>query len=133
VDYFDDVHVSEDFLLSRKITDLGFKILFDPQAKVLHFGVKPAMHMLSYIRKELNRGKNHYRTQLINQNLFGRLPISPFVSIPFYPSIVIMRGFRELIKVGRASTFRNSVLFLPHIIVGALIWSTAYIKEAYAS
>ena len=129
--FFDEIDAYEDFLLSRRITQTGFRILFDPAAKVLHFGTPPNMAPYFYMKKEIKRAKAHFYAQTINRNIFGRLPMHHYLVVLFAPSIVLMRTLREIYKLKYTSVWRVPAKFLvvPHIIMGGLIWGFAYVHE----
>ena len=129
--FFDEIDAYEDFLLGRKVTQMGFRILFDPAAKVLHFGTPPNMTPHFYMKKEIERAKAHFYAQTINQNIFGRLPMHRFCAVLFTPSIVFMRTLREIYKLKYTSACQASekILVVPTIIIGGFIWSFAYVRE----
>jgi glycosyltransferase involved in cell wall biosynthesis len=131
VGFFDEIDAYEDFLLGRRITQMGFRILFVPAAKVLHFGMPPIMTPNCYIKKEIERAKAHFHAQTVNQKIFGRLPMHRFGVVFFAPSIVFMRTFREIYKLISTSTSQSfeKYLILPHLIIGGFVWSFAYLHE----
>lgn len=50
VGFFDEsLDAYEDFVLSKRITNAGYRILFEPNAKVVHFGIIPEMSTRSYL------------------------------------------------------------------------------------
>ena len=128
--FFDkNLHVGEDFLLSKRIMDLGFKLLFDPAAKVSHYGTKPNMSFRSYLEKEIERGKAYFHVQIRNKRMYRRLPMHRLLVLLFAPSIILSRILREIYKLKyvRASA---KPLLLPFIVIGGFIWGCTYVKEA---
>lgn len=128
----ENLHAYEDFLLSRKITDMGFKILFESKAKVLHIRNNHLMNLNSYIKKEKKRGQAHFLAQTVNKHIFGRLPMNPLLVLPFMPLIATARTCRELYKLRRLFNLTKYISYLPHIVMGGLAWSFGYTKEAFS-
>ena len=124
----------EDFFLSTKIIKAGYKILFDPKAKILHYGIPPNMTLDSYICIENIWGKTHYKVQMINKYIWGRLPMNKIVALLLGPSIVFARIARELFKLFRFSNItRNTFTLLPYLGIGGVAWATAYVKAVLLS
>lgn len=129
--FFDEIDAYEDFLLCRRITQMGFSILFDPAAKVLHFGTPSNMTPYFYIKKEIERAKAHFYAQTINKNIFGRLPMNHYCAVLFAPSIVLARTLREIYKLKYTHLCEFAkFLVVPHIIMGGFIWGFAFVHEA---
>jgi cellulose synthase/poly-beta-1,6-N-acetylglucosamine synthase-like glycosyltransferase len=129
VGFFDNLHVGEDFLLSRKIIDLGFKLLFDPAAKVLHYGTSPNMSTRSFIAKEIEMGQAYFYCQIRNKKLLGRLPTQRFFVLLLIPSIISVRILRQIYKLKYLPTLARPLL-IPCLIMGGIVWGFSYAKEA---
>ena len=129
--FFDDnLDAYEDFELCNRITQTGSKIIFDPDAKVLHFGVNPTMSSYSFMINEIERAKAHLYAQISNQNIFGRLPMHRVSALLFTPSIVLSRIIRQIVKLKYSKAPRILIL-LPYIMMGGLIWGFTYVKEVF--
>lgn len=127
--FFDDtLDAYEDFELCNRITQIGSKLFFDPDAKVLHFGVHPSMSSYSFMINEIERAKSHLYAQISNPNIIGRLPMHPVSALLFTPSIVLARITRQIIKLKYAKAPKILIL-LPYVIKGGLIWGCTYVKE----
>lgn len=124
-----NLHVGEDFLLSQRIVDLGFELLFDPSAKVLHYGTEPDMLSRSYFEKEIQFGRAYFHVQIRKKNIFRRLPVHRVFVLLFAPSIIIARIFREVYKLKYVRASTNPFL-LPIMVMGGLTWGCTYVKEA---
>ncbi len=133
VNFFDEeLDIYEDFLLSRKITDVGYKILFEPQAKILHFGIRSDLNFSSYLSRERKTGEAHFKAQVVNKNMFGRLPMNPVLVSFFIPSIIIARVARESYKLFRIPNFtKQAFALMPCLLGGGFMWSCGYFKIAF--
>lgn len=133
VNFFDEeLDIYEDFLLSRKITDSGYKILFDPKAKILHFGIRSDLNFSSYLYRESKLGEAHFKAQTVNKNMFGRIPMNPILLPIFVPSITVARIARESYKLLRIPNFtRQAIVFVPYLLGGGFMWSCAYFRTAF--
>jgi glycosyltransferase involved in cell wall biosynthesis len=131
--FYEELDAYEDFLLSRKITDAGYKILFEPQAKILHFGIRDDLKFESYLRREWKNGEAHFKAQAINKNMFGRIPMNPLASSIFAPSIMMARIARESYKLLRIPNFaRHAITCIPYLLSGGFVWSCAYVKMSFS-
>ncbi|MBN1618218.1 glycosyltransferase [Candidatus Dojkabacteria bacterium] len=133
VGYFDEtLHAGEDTLLSQKIADLDFSLLFDPTAIVFHYGIRPNMSFGDYLKKEIQFGKAYFKVQIRNKNIIRRLPTNRISILLFAPSIIVVRILKEIYKIRSSHAFANPFV-LPIIVIGGFIWGSAYIKEALLS
>jgi len=120
----------EDFILSHKILENGYKILFDPSAKVYH--LEKELSAIDYVKNEIRKGKWHYKAQLFYKNMFGRLPANRVLASFLLPSIIFGRSAREVYKLRYALRFSNLAL-IPLLIIGASAWGVSYTKETFSS
>ena len=120
----------EDFVLSKKITNLGYKILFDPNAKVLHFGIIPDLSLASYLAREQKMGEAHFSAQTVNDTIFGRMPSNKLLVLLFFPSLVLSRSTREIYKLLRVRRIASSLLISPYLVFGSIIWALSYVRCA---
>lgn len=134
VNFFDEeLDAYEDFLLSRKITDAGYKILFEPQAKILHLGIRDDLEFESYLRREWKNGEAHFKAQAINKNIFGRIPMNPLGLSLYFPSLIMARIARESYKSLRIPNFaRYAITSVPYLFSGGFVWSFACLKTSFS-
>lgn len=117
----------EDFMLSRAITDRNYQIIFEPAAKVTHFGITPTMTLRAYLTKEQKMGAAHFKAQTCNKYIFGRLPMEPKMVIIYAPMIMISRAVRETYKLLRVRRRAEDILALPTLLMGSFNWASAYV------
>lgn len=130
----EELDMYEDFLVSRKITDAGYKILFEPSASVLHLGVLPQTSLRSYLVKEQKMGEAHFRAQKVNKFIFGRLPMEKIAALLFTPLIILLRAVRELYKLLRVPSFAvRAFSCLPVLFMGSISWGVSYVKASFSS
>lgn len=120
----------EDFVLSKKITNLGYKVLFDPNAKVLHFGIIPNLSIASYLARERKMGEAHFSAQTVNNTIFGRLPTNKYVVLLFFPSLVLSRSAREIYKLLRVRRIASDLLIIRYLVYGSVTWALSYVQSA---
>jgi glycosyltransferase involved in cell wall biosynthesis len=120
----------EDFVLSKKITNLGYTILFDPNAKVLHFGIIPNLSLGSYLAREQKMGEAHFSAQTVNDTIFGRMPSNKLLVLLFFPSLVLSRSTRQMYKLLRVRRIASSLLISPYLVFGSVTWSLSYVRSA---
>ena len=130
---FDDkLDQYEDFLLSRKITDSGYRVLFEPKAKVTHFGISPTMTLNDYLTRERKLGAAHFRVQVSNKFIFGRLPMDKKIVVLFSPMIIFSRATRELYKLLRVRRCASDIYAIPILIMGSMNWALTYVHLSRA-
>lgn len=117
----------EDFLISKKITNAGYRIIFDPKAKVQHLGVSPTMTLNDFLTKERQLGAGHFRAQISYKFIIGRLPMDKKMVILFSPMIVLSRTGRELYKLVRVRQCTSDIFAIPLLVMGSINWALAYI------
>ncbi|MCJ7634618.1 glycosyltransferase [Candidatus Bathyarchaeota archaeon] len=128
VECFDDkLDMYEDFLLSKKIANSGYRVIFEPKAKVLHFGILPTMTLNDYLAKERKMGAAHFRAQISNKFIFGRLPMDKKLVILFSPMIFFSRAARELYKLLRVRRCISDISAIPILVMGSINWALAYV------
>ena len=131
VGFFDEsLDVYEDFVLSKKVTNAGFRILFEPNAKAVHFGIIPKMSKYSYLARERRMGAAHFGAQTVNKFIFGRLPMNRYIVSPFVPLIILARSTRELWKLLRVRRIAADVFILPYLLLGSVVWGLSYVHES---
>lgn len=128
---FDDkLDMYEDFMLSKKIANCGYRVIFDPKAKVLHFGILPTMTLNDYLAKERKMGEAHFKAQLSNKFIFGRLPMDKKMVLLYSPLIVVSRAVRELYKVLRVRRCAFDISAVPILVIGSLNWTLSYVYSS---
>ena len=132
--FFDEeLDAYEDFLLSKRIIDAGYKILFEPKAKILHYGTRADLKFQSYLRKEWKRGEDHFKAQAIDRNMFGRMPMNPVILSIFVPSLFAARISRDSYKLLRVPNFaRFALACIPYLLSGGFVWSFGYVKMSFS-
>jgi glycosyltransferase involved in cell wall biosynthesis len=120
----------EDFILSQKLLKNGYKLLFDPSAKTYH--LEKELSAIDYIKNEIQKGKWHYRAQSLCKNMFGRLPTNRVLASFLLPSIIFVRGAREVYKLRYALRVSN-LAFIPLFMIGASVWGVSYLTEVFSS
>jgi len=130
---FDDkLDQYEDFLLSKKITNSGYLVIFDPKARVTHFGVPPTMTLNEYLTKERKLGAAHFMAQVSYKFIFGRLPMGKKMVILFSPMIVFSRATRELYKMLRVRRRASDIYAIPILVMGSVNWALTYVHLSRA-
>ena len=131
VGLFDEsLDVYEDFILSKRITNAGYRILFEPSAKVVHFGITPEMSTSSYMAREQRMGAAHFGAQTVNRFIFGRLPMNRYLVLPFVPLIVLSRATRELWKLLRVRRLATDIFAVPYLLLGSVMWGLSYARAS---
>jgi len=131
VGFFDEcLDAYEDFVLSKRITNAGYRILFKPDAKVVHFGITPEMSTHSYMARERMMGAAHFGAQTVNRFIFGRLPMNRYLVLPFVPLIVLSRATRELWKLLRVRRVATDIFAVPYLLLGSVMWGLSYARAS---
>jgi glycosyltransferase involved in cell wall biosynthesis len=131
VGFFDEcLDVYEDFVLSKRITDADYRILFEPNAKVVHFGIPPEMSTYSYMARERRMGAAHFGAQTVNRFIFGRLPMNRYLVLPFVPLIMLSRATRELWKLLRVRRMATDIFAIPYLLLGSVMWGLSYARAS---
>jgi glycosyltransferase involved in cell wall biosynthesis len=131
---FDDkLDMYEDFLLSKKIANFGYRVIFDPKAKVFHFGILPTMTLNDYLSKERKLGAAHFRAQISYKFIFPRLPMDKKMVILFSPMIIFSRAVRELYKLLRVRRCAYDISALPILVMGSINWGLSYVHLSRVS
>lgn len=134
VGFFDEcLDVYEDFVLSKRITSAGYRILFEPNAKVVHFGIAPKMSTYSYMARERKMGAAHFGAQTVNKSIFGRLPMNRHLVLPFVPLIMLSRATRELWKLLRVRRVVTDIFVVPYLLLGSVMWGMSYARASRLS
>jgi len=128
-----ELDMYEDFLLSKRIGDSGYRIVFEPRAKVVHFGIVPTMTLREYAARERKTGAAHFRAQTIEKAIFGRLPMHRYMVLPFVPLIVLMRTVREICKLLRVRRSAADAFALPLLLLGSAVWSLSYARTSWVA
>jgi glycosyltransferase involved in cell wall biosynthesis len=127
VGFFDEkLDAYEDFVLSKRITNAGYRILFEPNARVMHFGIIPKMTTHSYLTRERKLGAAHFRAQTFNKFIFPRLPMNRHLVLPIVPLIIIARATRELYKLLRVRRLAPDIFAVPYLVLGSIMWGSSY-------
>jgi glycosyltransferase involved in cell wall biosynthesis len=121
----------EDFVLSKKITNLGYKILFEPKAKVLHFGIIPNLNVVSYLARERKMGEAHFCAQTVNKTILGHLPTNKYVVLLFFPSLAMSRLAREAYKLLRVRRKASDLLIIRYLVYGSATWALSYVRGSF--
>lgn len=138
VGFFDEeLDAYEDFVISKKIQDQGFKILFDPAPKVLHYNVayeqESKKALIAYMEREKQLGKTHFLAQVSERSITGRLPMQPLAIIFLTPSVVLARILRQLAKIIESKNSAKLTLkCIPHIVLGGILWGFSYGGKAFS-
>jgi glycosyltransferase involved in cell wall biosynthesis len=120
------IHAGEDAVLSSKIVSKGFKILFDPSAKVIHRHYNNARENESDYHDIIKRGKVQFNLQLIQPKLRFRLPMNPIIMTILLPSVLILRTARFFQKM---RFIQNKVVILrqtPFLFFYSFWWVFGY-------
>lgn len=134
VGFFDEnLDAYEDFVLSKKITSAGYRILFDPKAKAMHFGTIPEMTTQLYLAAERKMGAAHFRAQTFNRFIFPRLPMNKYLVLPFVPLVIIARTIRELYKLLRVRRRASDILAVPYLVLGSITWGLSYFHASWTA
>jgi glycosyltransferase involved in cell wall biosynthesis len=131
VGFFDEsLDAYEDFVLSKKITDAGYHILFEPNAKAVHFGIVPEISTCSYLARERRMGAAHFGATAVNRFILPRLPMNRYLVIPFVPLIIPARAVRELWKLLRVRRIAADIFAVPYLLLGSVIWGLSYVRAS---
>jgi glycosyltransferase involved in cell wall biosynthesis len=132
VQCFDDkLDQYEDFLLSKRITNSGYRVIFEPKAKVTHFGIPPTMTLNDYLTKERKLGAAHFRAQISHKFIFGRLPMGKKMVILFSPMIIFSRATREVYKMLRVRRCASDIYAIPILVMGSVNWALTYVHLSH--
>ena len=143
VGFFEDgLHVTEDTELCYRTLKNGYKILFDPEARVIHHddyrfkeyikarSLPSGVGMRLFMDKYFDGGKIHYRLQLVNKSVSYRLPMSSLLIFILFPGIVGMRVIRNFHKMRYVTPKRRLINFVPYVLLASISWVSGYLVES---
>jgi glycosyltransferase involved in cell wall biosynthesis len=123
----EELHIGEDTILSSKIVERGFKILFEPSAKVIHH------HYANFLKSSesdyfdiVKHGRIQFDLQFVQSKLKFRLPTSSSVVLFLLPSLILLRALRFFHKTrylyNKLRIIRNS----PFVFFYSFWWMYGY-------
>ena len=124
--YFDDLlRASEDILLNAKITELGGRILFDPEIQVTHLNRTGWRNVIRY-QFPLGRSSALVRKRTDNS---GRILLRHPVLISLMPLVRLARAIQWLFKYDRRA-LAILMCLSPMYFLAACVWAYGFLKGA---
>jgi glycosyltransferase involved in cell wall biosynthesis len=143
VGFFEDgLHVTEDTELCYRTLKNGYKILFDPEAKVIHHddyrfkeyikarNLPIGVGMRLFMDKYFSGGRIHYRLQRVHRSISYRLPMSSLLIFILFPGIVWMRIIRNFHKMRYITPKMRLINFVPYVLLASISWVSGYLVES---
>ena len=127
---FPELDRGEETLLSWKVLQAGFDVIFDPSPRVLH------LHMHMSYRSLFKRSRDEGYSDRYLQTAFGdaspfRLPRDFWLALVFAPSLSIARASRYIIKMFAGGYNRSDTLIsIPALLAASFYWLLGYITAA---
>ena len=110
---------------------MGFKLLFEPKAKILHYGIPPETNFKTYMQSERKMGRDHYTALKTYNRVHGRIPTNKYLLLFFFPFLFILRTTREIYKLMSVRHFRRRFFsFILVVCLGGFTWTFSYLTTA---
>lgn len=143
VGFFNErLHIAEDTEICYRVLKSGFKILFDPEAEVIHHddyhfkelketrNSSISMRIRLFMDKYFNGGKVHHKLQLTQKPISYRLPMSPLLIFILYPGIVGIRILRNFHKMRYVNPKMQLIKYFPYVLLAGISWVFGYFFES---
>ena len=127
---FPELDRGEESLLSWRVLQAGFDVVFDPSPRVVH------LHMQMSYRSLFKRSRDEGYSDRYLQTAFGdaspfRLPRDFWLALVFLPSLSIARAGRYMIKMLAGGYNRSDTLIsIPALLAASFYWLLGYIHAA---
>jgi len=126
------LHIGEDTEICHRIVSCGYKILFDPEASIIHrsvaeFWTNSDIHKLA--ASFVNGGMVYFAIERAQSKQKYRLPLNAFVVLCLFLPILLIRGLRILYKTRYIMSVRT-LRQVPYLLFGSFFWTWGYFKEA---
>lgn len=127
-----EMHTAEDTELCFRMLQGGYKVLFEPEARVEHHALARnndiAMHemMQAYFRG----GAAQYELQEVQKDFRYRLPSRYVIIMLFFLPIVLMRFTRFFYKMRFVKPTLALLQFIPYVFLASTCWTLGYLSHA---
>jgi len=133
VGYFNErLHVAEDTELCWRIIKNGYKILFDPDALIIHQDdYKPKeISTFLFMTRFFKHGNSYFQIQQVQKRLKYSLPISTHMIFLLFPGIVVIRAARYLHKMRFIKWEHKWFKVIPYVLLSSICWVSGYLHES---
>ena len=127
---FPELDRGEESLLSWKVLQAGFEVVFDPSPRVVH------LHMHMSYRSLFKRSRDEGYSDRYLQTAFGdaspfRLPRDFRLALVLLPSLSIARAGRYMVKMLAGGYNRSDILIsIPVLLAASFYWLVGYVHAA---